>query len=189
MDVHEAIRTRRSIFQFQAEPVPYEILERLLGFGIWAPNHYLTEPWRFTIVGEAVRQALAERYGELQKTKAPADAGDEIRQRLQASGTVKFLSKPTVVVVSCLQQGDETRRREDYAATCCAVQNIQLAAWAEGVGMQWSTNPLIHDPPAYTLLGIDPEQEAIIAFLYMGYPAEIPTPKRRPLAEVLRRTR
>jgi nitroreductase len=188
MDVQEAIRTRRSIFQFQAEPVSPETLERLLGFGIWAPNHYLTEPWRFTIVGEAVRQALAERYGELQRTKAPADADDEIGRRLHAAGRAKFLSKPTIVVVSCLQQGDEQRRREDYAATCCAVQNIQLAAWAEGVGMQWSTNPLIHDPPAYTLLGIDPEQEAIIAFLYMGYPAEIPAPKRRPLAEVLRRT-
>ncbi|HLB75624.1 MAG TPA: nitroreductase, partial [Candidatus Dormibacteraeota bacterium] len=66
--------------------------------------------------------------------------------------------------------------------------NIQLAAWAEGVGMQLSTNALIHDPQTYTLLGIDPEQEGIMAFLYMGYPAEIPTRQRRPLAEVLRRT-
>ena len=54
--------------------------------------------------------------------------------------------------------------------------------------MQLSTNALIHDPQTYTLLGIDPEQEGIMAFLYMGYPAEIPTRQRRPLAEVLRRT-
>ena len=188
MHVHEAIRNRRSIFHFRAELVPPEMLERLVGFGIWAPNHHLTEPWRFTILGETVRQALAERYGDLQMTKAPADAGGEIRERLRSAGVAKFLSKPTIVVVSCLQQGDEQRRREDYAATCCAVQNIQLAAWAEGIGMQLSTNALIHDPQTYTLLGIDPEQEPIVAFLYMGYPAEIPIRQRRPLAEVLRRT-
>lgn len=189
MDIQEAIRARRSIFHFRAEPVPLELVERLLGFGIWAPNHHLTEPWRFTILGEAVRQALAERYGALQVTKAPADAGSEIRERLRAAGVAKFLSKPTIIVVSCLQQGDEQRRREDYAATCCAVQNIQLAAWAEGVGMQWSTNALIHDPETYTLLGIDPEQEEILSFLYAGYPAEIPAPRQRSLAEIVRHTR
>jgi nitroreductase len=138
-------------------------------------------------VGEAVRQALAERYGELQMTKAPADAGSEIRKRLNAAGVAKFQSKPNIVVVSCLQQGDEQRRREDYAATCCAVQNIQLAAWAEGIGVQWSTNALIHDPETYRLLDIDPEQEAILNFLYIGYPAEILAPRQRPAA-VVRRT-
>jgi nitroreductase len=189
MDVEEAIRTRRSIFDFRPEPVPPEKLEHLLGFGIWAPNHHLTEPWRFTILGEEVRQTLSERYGELQVTKAPADASSEIRERLRAAGRTKFLSKPAIVVVSCLQQGDEQRRREDYAATYCAVQNIQLASWAEGVGMQISTNALIHAPETYTLLGIDPEQEEILSFLYIGYPAEILTRQRRPLSEVVRRTR
>jgi nitroreductase len=188
MDIQEAIRTRRSIFDFRAEAVPLELVERLLEFGIWAPNHHLTEPWRFTILGEAVRQALAERYGELQVAKAPADASGEIRERLRAGGRTKFLSKPTIIVVSCLQQGDEQRRREDYAATYCAVQNIQLAAWAEDVGIQISTNALIHDPLTYTLLGIDPEQEQILSFLYAGYPAEIPTARRRSLAEIVRHT-
>ena len=187
MHVHEAIRTRRSIFQFRPEPVPAEVLERLLAFGVWAPNHHLTEPWRFTIVGEAARQTLAARYGELQVTKAPANVGSEIRERLNAAGVAKFLSKPNIVVVSCLQQGDEQRRREDYAATYCAVQNIQLAAWAEGIGMQISTNDLIHDPETYRLLGIDPEQETILNFLYIGYPAEILAPRQRPAA-VVRRT-
>jgi nitroreductase len=188
MNVEEAIRSRRSIFHFRAEPVPAETLDRLLEFGIWAPNHHLTEPWRFTVLGESVRQTLAERYGDLQVKKAPADIASEIRERLCAAGVAKFLSKPSIVVVSCLQQGDEQRRREDYAAAYCAVQNVQLAAWAEGVGMQISTNALIHDPETYTLLGIDPEQEQILSFLYAGYPAEIPTQHRRPLADVVRHT-
>jgi nitroreductase len=188
MHVHEAIRSRRSIFQFRPEPVPIDVLERLLAFGVWAPNHLLTEPWRFTLLGEETRGVLAARYGERQAEKAPADADDELRERLRAAGRAKFLSKPAVVVVSCLQEGDGQRRREDYAATCCAIQNIQLAAWAEGIGMQWSTNVLTLDPETYTLLGIDAEREYILSFLYVGYPAETPTRQRTPLHEVLRRT-
>jgi nitroreductase len=124
----------------------------------------------------------------MQLLKCPADATPELRAQVQEAGRTKFLSKPAVVVVSCLQQGDETRRREDFAATCCAVQNILLAAWAEGLGMQWSTNVLISDPWTYETLGIDPEQETIIGFLYIGYPAETPTVQRKPLDEVIRRT-
>jgi nitroreductase len=187
MHVHEAIQSRRSIFHFKPGPVPDELLEKILSFGVWAPNHLLTEPWRFTALGEAARQTLAQRYGEVQVKKALVDADDKLRELLRAAGVKKFLSKPTIVVVSCLQEGDEQQRREDYAATCCAVQNIQLAAWAEGIGMQWSTGAITQDPLTYEQLGIDPEQEYIIGFLYVGYPAEIPTVRRKPLSEVLRR--
>lgn len=186
MHVHEAIKSRRSIFRFRPEPVPAELLERIIAFGVWAPNHHLTEPWRFTALGEETRQRLARRYGELQLRKAPPDAPPQVRAQVQSGGEAKFLSKPTMVVVSCVQQGDEERRREDFAATCCAVQNVQLAAWAEGIGMQWSTNPLIRDPLTYELLAINPEQEQIIGFLYAGYAAETPTQQRRPLSEVLK---
>jgi nitroreductase len=188
MHVHDAIRSRRSIFRFKPDPVPLETLERILAFGVWAPNHNLTEPWRFTLIGEETRQILARRYGEVQLRKAPPDADDALRARLREAGVAKFLSKPTIVAVSCLQQGEEQRRREDYAATCCAVQNIQLAAWPEGIGMQWTTNPLTMDPETYRLLGVDREQEYIIGFLYIGYPDESPTRERKSLAEVLRRT-
>jgi nitroreductase len=188
MHVHDAIRSRRSIFQFKPEPVPDELLERILGFGVWAPNHLMTEPWRFTVLGEATRQRLAEYYGELQVQKAPPDADDKLRELLRASGIKKFLSKPTIVVVSCQQQGDEQRKHEDCAATYCAVQNIQLAGWAEGIGMQLSTNGLIFDPRVYQTLGIDQAQEVILGFLYMGTPDENPTRDRKPLSDVFRRT-
>lgn len=188
MDVRDAIRTRRTIFRFKPEPVPLEKLKALLAYGIWAPNHHLTEPWRFTVLGEQTRQTLARRYGELQAQKAPPDADETLRRRLCEAGIAKFLSKPTIVAISCLQQGDAQRRREDYAATCCALQNIQLAAWAEGIGMQWTTNPITMEPDTYRLLGIDPEQEYIIGFLYVGFPDESPTRERKPLCEVLRLT-
>jgi nitroreductase len=187
VDIHEAIRSRRSIFDFKPDPVPTELLEKALGFSVWAPNHLLTEPWRFTLLGEQSRRLFAEKYGEVQVRKAPPGADDSLRALLRKSGVEKFLAKPTVVVVSCLQQGEEQRRREDYAATCCAVQNVFLAAWADGIGMQWSTNALTMEPWTYEYLGIDPDQEYIMGFLYVGYPAEIPTRDRKPIGEVLRR--
>ena len=69
MSVMEAIQSRRTIFKFKPDPVPKNILEDLLYAGIWAPNHHLTEPWRFTVIGEEVKLKLAERYGEFRLRK------------------------------------------------------------------------------------------------------------------------
>ena len=168
--------------------MPNEVLEELLGAGIWAPNHHLTEPWRFTVIGEDTKLKLAERYREIQIEKVADHADEEALARVGERGFEKFMSKPTIMAVSCIQEGDEQRRREDYAATCCAMQNIQLAAWEQGVGMQWSTGPITLEQSTYELLGIDPDKEYIIGFWYMGYPAEAPKPKRKPLSEVLRWT-
>ena len=92
------------------------------------------------------------------------------------------------MAVSQRLEGSAAQRKEDYGAISCAIQNIQLAAWAEGVGMQWSSGKIIALPPTYAVLGIDPAQEEIVGLLFFGYPAKVPTaPPRRPLAEVLRR--
>jgi nitroreductase len=182
MDLFEAIYTRRSIVKFKPEPVERELLSRILSTGIWAPNHHLTEPWCFTVIGRQTQERLAVRYGELRMDKAPFDALLR-RERLRDDGIRKFLGIPTLVAVSTIQDGDAQRRREDYAATCCAIQNIQLAAWAEGVGMKWSTGALIRDSLTFELLNLEPAREMIVGLLYTGYPAEIPTLGRRRLPE------
>ena len=78
-----------------------------------------------------------------------------------------------MVAVSCVQDGDEIQNREDYAAACCAMQNVALAAWSEGIGMQWSTGPITLEDETYELLGVDREKEYIIGFFYTGYPEEV----------------
>ena len=186
MDIHDAIRTRRTIAKFTDEPVPPEILIDLLSAGIWAPNHHLTEPWRFIIIGPESRRELAGRFAELKANKVPAEDVAR-RSRVHAEHERKFHSIPVIVAVASACDGDEIRRREDFAATACAVQNIQLAAWAEGIGVKWSTSGLIRDPLAYRLLNIDPAQQEIIGLLFIGYPAEIPVrDRKRPLSEVIR---
>lgn len=188
MDVIEAIRTRRTIAKFLPDPVPADDLTRLLAMGIWAPNHHLTEPWRFVILGPQTQQRMAERYAAWRMEKAPADA-TERRARIREESTRKFMANPTVVAVAVALDGDEQRRHEDYAATCCAIQNVQLAAWAEGVGMKWSTSGVIRDPMAYELLGLDSARYELVALLYVGYPAEIPVRERKlPLELIIRRT-
>ena len=188
MTASEAIKSRRTIFQFKPEPVPKTVIEKLLSFGIWAPNHHFTEPWKFTVIGEKTKLTLAGRYREIQIEKAADHVDDANREKIGAAGFEKFMSKPTVIAVSCIQQGDEQRRREDYAATCCALHNIQLAAWEQGIGMQWSTGQITMEEATYRLLGLKPEHEYIIGFCYTGYPAEIPKPRRKPASEVIRWT-
>jgi nitroreductase len=185
MDVLEAIRTRRTIFKFKSGGVAKDAIEKIFEAGLWAPNHHLTEPWRFVVIGEETKEILAQRNSVIQEANAAEVASDEARKTLKKAGYAKFMSKPTIIAVACLQDGDEVKNREDYAATCCTMQNVQLAAWAEGVGMQWSTGPITLEEDTYKLLRIDSEKEYIIGFFYTGYPDEIPEPRRKPLEEVM----
>ena len=98
MDLHEAILSRRTIKDFLPKPVPDDLLDRALTAGLWAQNHKLTQPWRFTILGPETRAALADKTGE-----------------------TKVLSKPAIVAVSCLVSGDEHRQWEDECAVACAI--------------------------------------------------------------------
>ncbi|MBV7330664.1 nitroreductase [Chloroflexi bacterium TSY] len=180
----EGIKARRTTPSFQSNPVPRDIIEEILKYGIWAPNHHLTEPWRFIGIGEETKIKLAERYRELRM----AEVADRMDERSLADYGERnyrtFLAKPTILSISCQQIGDEQQQREDYAATCCSIQNILLAAWAHGVGMHWYTGPLTRDRVGFELLGLDFEKEYIVGFFYVGYPARIPGADRKPFHEV-----
>ncbi len=185
MELSEAILQRRTIKDFKPGPVPAELLERALDTGRWAQNHKLTQPWRFALLGPETHRRLAEGFAEAQATGAVSDAE---RDQVRRDATAKLLSKPSIVAVSQRLEGSAAQRKEDYGAISCAIQNIQLAAWAEGVGMQWSSGKIIALPQTYELLGIEPVKEEIVGLLFFGYPAKVPAPPpRRPLGEVLRR--
>jgi nitroreductase len=175
MDLSAALLGRRTIKDFKPDPVPAELLERALTAGIWAQNHKMTQPWRFTVLGPATHGQLATAFAAAQPGAGRAEAESKIR------------SKPLIVAVSQKLGGDPVQQREDYAAIACAIQNIQLAAWAEGLGMQWSSGKLIRLPTVYEVLGIDAQAEEIVGFLFFGFPARIPeAAPRKPLAEVTR---
>jgi nitroreductase len=188
VELFDVILNRRTIKEFKPDPVPDTVLERALTAGLWAQNHRMTQPWRFVILGPETHQVLAEAGAEAQLQSMRADTDAATRDKVRIGAVQKLMSKPRIVVVTTLLSSDALQRREDYAATCCAIQNIQLAAWAEWLGMQWSTGKQTQQPQTYSLLAIDPAAEEIVGFLYFGYPALVPAPApRKPLAEVTRR--
>lgn len=183
--LHALISDRRTIHEFAPGALPEGLLERALEAAITAPNHRLTEPWRFARTGPTTRQALLqlglERLTRGGTVTLPESAQQTIRSTVE--------NPAELLIISQVLDARPAVRSEDYAAIACAIQNLTLVLWAEGVGSKWSTTELIEHPRTYELLGIDPERERIVGFLWLGYPEREAAPKARRkkcLADVLR---
>jgi nitroreductase len=181
MDALEAIRTRRSIRQFTTRPVSRDEIERVLDAAVAAPNHKLTQPWRFYVLGPAARQAYGETLGsrKAKKIEDPAAA-----RALVEKVAATEVALPAMIAVSMVLNENAETREEDYAATMMAVQNLMLAAHAAGLGTHVKTGAVMDDPRTRAAVGL-PEGERIIATIQLGEPAAVSEPKpRRPATEV-----
>ncbi len=169
MDVHTAIRERRTIGRFSDRPVTREQIERLVEAAIWAPNHRNTEPWCFHVVAGAAREEMARVVG----------AG--LNEGAARAALSKLTRAPAFIVISQLrQEEDPILDLEDYAACSCATQNLLLAAHAEGLAAKWSTGMLAQYPAAKKHLGLAPI-DRIVAYIYLGQAADgVPEAKRQP---------
>ncbi len=94
-------------------------------------------------------------------------------------------SVPAWMAVTCRRSEDAFREREDYAACCCAVQNLMLCLWEGGVACKWSTGALTRDARFHGLLGADAAEQMVVGLFSMGYPQVVPQQKRRPVGEIL----
>jgi nitroreductase len=181
MNVFEAIRTRRSIRQFTDHPVSREAIERLLDAAVAAPNHRLTQPWRFYILGPVARRAYGETLGarKAKKIEDPA-AARALIDKVAATEA----SLPAMIAVSMTLDENMETREEDYAATMMAVQNLLLAAHAEGLGTHVKSGAVMADPRTRATIGVA-DGERIVATIQLGHPALMPEAKaRRAAAEV-----
>lgn len=178
MNLVEAIRGRRTIGSFRLDPPPQDIIVRAVALACWAPNHKKTEPWRFTLLGPET----AARIIELNASLVAAASGPETAETKRR----QWSAVPGWLAVTCLTSDDPLRQEEDYAAVCCAIQNLSLALWAAGIGVKWSTGAVTRHPEYLPLLGIDPDRQRSVGLLWYGYPATIPEQNRKPLADVLR---
>lgn len=175
--VANVIRSRRSINRFQPQTPPREIIRRALELARWAPNHYLTEPWHFYLLGPRTQQAVIELNAELTSAARGAEAGEAKRR--------KWAAIPGWLAVTCDRSVDARRAREDYAACACAIHNLALYLWSEGIGVKWTTGAVTREPRFYDLLWVDPEIEIVVGLLWYGYPDEAPQSRRRPLEHSL----
>lgn len=181
MTVLEAIKARRSIGKFRPEPVARETLEQMLDAAVWAPNHRLTEPWRFYVLAGDGKRRFAEIRRRLRAAALPDPGAPEAAKALDRLYE-DTLGTPALIVVTAQLAADEVRREEDTAATFMAMQNLMLAGVELGVGTYLRTGPIIHDPELRGLLNLEDDRR-VLAIIYAGYPADVPQKRRTPAAE------
>ena len=184
MDLYDAIYARRDIRDFRPDPVPDEVLRRILDAAHHAGSVGLMQPWNFLILrSPAVRQQVLAVF-DAENARAADRHEGERRALYQSIKLQGILDAPLNLAVTCHRErrgphvlGRNSVRDSDVYSTCCAVQNLWLAARAEGVGVGWVS---IIDPLAVaTILGL-PEEVVLVAYLCVGYPVEF---HDRPLLE------
>jgi nitroreductase len=181
--VLEAIRTRRSIGKVQPERPPRELIERVLEAATYAPNHHLTEPWRFVVIAGEARAALGEAMARSRSGDAdlsdPANLAEFEKTKQRA-----FRSPVIVAVVAQIAEHMKGGEVEEISAVSAGIQNLLLAAHALGLGAMWRTGDFAFDPSIKEFLGFTGEDH-IVGFVYIGYPAMERQPgKRKPAAEL-----
>jgi nitroreductase len=177
MDAIEAIQRRTSVRRYRPDPVPRETIELMLECAVRAPNHKLTEPWRFAVLTGEAKASLGEikarhrlkRYDDPASAEARA-AMDKMRR--------EALEAPAVIVIMSRVHDDEVMREEDYAAVMMATANLMTAAQSLGLGTYLKTGGVMRDPALGELVGLL-EGYRIVGVLSLGYPAEAESPRRR----------
>ena len=183
MDAISAINKRTSVRRFRSDPVSRDIIEQVLECAVRAPNHKLTEPWRFAILTGRARDRFAEiRAGHrLKRFSDPASAealagADKVRR--------ESLQTPVYIIVMAAQNPDDITREEDYAATMMAVANLMIAAESLGLGTYLKSGGIMQDPLLLELAGV-PDQFRVVGVVSLGYPADREVPRRRKPASEL----
>ena len=180
--IADLIRSRRTINHFRDELPPYELILKGLELACWAPNHKLTQPWRFYLLGKETSQQIVELNAEMVAAKKGPESAQKKRE--------KWSTIPGWLVVTSQRADDKLRDKENYAAVCCGIQNLSLFLWSEGIGMKWTTGPVTRCEGIYEILDIDSKQEEIVGVMWYGYPAAsketASKATRKPLSEMMK---
>lgn len=176
-EIAEGIRNRRTVKLFLKRPVSRQLVLDAIEVARWAPNHHVTEPWHFYVLGpETIAEAV-----ELTRIVTTEGKGEKMGDFKAASAA----ERPGWLVVTCRVTDDELMQREDYASCACAIQNFMLYLSAAGVASKWSTGAVTRDDRFLRLLGIDPEEEFVVGLIWYGYAKVTPGQRRKDVAEIV----
>lgn len=185
MDAIDAIRRRTSVKRYRPDPVPRDIIERLLDCAVRAPNHKLTEPWRFAVLTGRSKERLADIRARHRLGKYDDPTSEEARSRSEKARR-ETLESPAVIVVMSRTSEDEIRDEEDYAAVMMATANLMTAAQSLGLGTYLKTGGVMSESGLADLVGL-PEGYRVVGLVSVGYPAGDEEPRRRrPAGELTR---
>jgi nitroreductase len=162
----ELVRARRTTKVFGPERLDRDTIAELLELARWAPNHHLTNPWRFIVIGPRALARLKDAAG----TEAAA----------------KLDRAPTLIAVGAAQsQDDPVRDEEDLLAAGCAAFLVLLGAQERGLASYWRTPAVLRTAEGRAALGV-PADVHLIGLLHLGpRRQEQPAPERAPLADVV----
>ena len=165
MDVGQAIRARRTHKQYGSDPVDEATLRELIDLARYAPNHHVTQPWRFRALGPQTLARICELAGEKE--------------------AVKLRRAPTLVLATAALTGDAKTDEEDLHATAAAVYAVLLGATERGLASYWRTPACFEEPDVREAVGLE-GRERVVALIHLG-PAvsEPPAKERLPIAEIL----
>jgi nitroreductase len=170
LEVTQAIQSRRSVGRVKQDPVPRELVEKILESAVHAPNHKITEPWRFHVFTGKGRGELARARAELARILAETEGEEEELAAGRISRERKKAFRAPVVIAVISRGGrDEVETLENYAACAAAVQNMQLTAHALGLATIWRTGLQAYHPYMREFFGLE-AGDKIVAYLYLGYP-------------------
>ncbi len=144
-EFREVLRGRRTINLYLQTPVPKKLVRAAIEAATWAPNHHVTEPWRFYVLGKKSIAACVELVRDIVAVKKDAKAG--------AFKAKSWSEKPGWLLVTCRKSSDEILQREDFAACAAAVQTFMLYLWKAGVGSKWTTGDITRDPRFFDIVG------------------------------------
>lgn len=180
MHVTDAISNRRSIKRFTERAVTRAEIESLLTAATLAPNHRLTQPWRFHVLGPDARYAYGIALGnrKAKKIEDPTAA-----QAMRETVGNEHRALPAMLVIAVVKSESAEIGEEDYASAMMAIQNLSLSAVALGLGTHIKTGAVMDDPAARAASGVG-ENERIIAIVNLGEPADVPPAKQREDAAV-----
>ncbi|MGH2768232.1 MAG: nitroreductase family protein [Actinomycetota bacterium] len=185
MEAVEAIMTRRSIAQMAGHRPERASVVKLLQAAVRAPNHHLTQPWRFIVLTGRGLDALGEAMAERIRRESVGDP--DLARKVEAERARPHRAPVIVTVVYVPSEHPRAVEAEDRYAVGAAIQNVLLAAHAEGLATYLRTGPAAQDPAVRSLLGLT-EGEEIAGFVYLGYPSTAPGPltQREPAEERVR---
>ena len=174
VSVYEAIHRRRGAWKLKDRAVPREVVQRLLDTAVWAPNHRMTEPWRFVVMEKD--SPLRQRLGQLVHDTMLAELDEARAEGYRA----KVMDPPVVAYVYSLHGPDEFAAKENYASVVMAIQNMALAGVAEGLAVTLETGRVTRVPGLAGLFEAGDDWD-MVGMLAIGYPDEQSVSSRTPV--------